>query len=190
MRCPMNKQIPISNVQPGEEFIRCRLSSGTTLILGGGLYMGEDRKIYKKSDNTLLEEQDVIYIERPYTFEEEAQWYKDQYDISCGNAAINLVGLYNDMYYCEGEHEMYNAWVTYDWYEMSDNLEQQSFYLYGIAPAPYPCSAFGKDSIAVVVEDFLTGDRFWCHTSKEWINQMREQMQDTFDKYIDGRKKY
>lgn len=110
------------------------------------------------------------------------------FDISRGNAAINLMGLYNDMYYCEGEHEMYNVWISYDWHEMSDNLEQESFYLYGIAPAPYPCSAFGKDSIAVVIEDFLTGDRYWCHTSKEWVKEMREQMQEIYDEYIIERK--
>lgn len=186
MKCPTFKQVPITEVGIGEEFVTCGIAGEGEIWIGGGLYIGEDRNVHKKEDDSIVE--NVIYIKRRYTLEEEQEWYECQYDISCGNAAINLVGLYNDMYFCEGEHEMYNSWSTYDWYEMSDNLENENFYLYGIAPAPYPCSAFGEeDSIALVIEDFLTGNRYWCHSSKEWIENMREQMKEIYEIHIEQR---
>lgn len=117
----------------------------------------------------------LVKLKREYTDEEYQQDFMEHYDIA--GDMNNLIGLFTEMYSVEGEHEMDNSWTGYNWYEISNNIADENWYIRGIAPAPYPCSAFGvEDSCAFVCEYYSTGDRFWLHTSREWITKMRNQM--------------
>ena len=51
----------------------------------------------------------------------------------------NLIGLFNELYWIDGEHEMDNSWTGYNWYEISNDIQDRDFYIFGVAPAPYPC---------------------------------------------------
>jgi hypothetical protein len=117
----------------------------------------------------------LVKLKREYTDEEYQQDFMEHYDRT--GDMNNLIGLFTEMYQVEGGHEMDNTWTGYNWYEISNNIADENWYIRGIAPAPYPCSAFGvEDSCAFVLEDYLTGDRWWLHTSREWITKMRNQM--------------
>lgn len=117
----------------------------------------------------------LVKLKREFTDEEYQEEFMQYYDSS--GDMNNLIGLFNELHWVDGEHEMDNSWTGYNWYEISNNLQDRDFYIFGVAPAPYPCSAFGiEDSCAFVCEYHLTGDRFWLHTSREWITKMRNQM--------------
>ena len=129
-------------------------------------------------------EKDVIkniqFLDRYTTFEEDTAWYKKQFNINDARTQNNLFGLYHDMYDVgDAVHEIWNAWVEAEWYEMSDNLNDEGFLLLGIAPAPFDWT-LGSDCVAVICEA-ENGERFWCHAGKHWIEDMRKEMQEVYN---------
>ena len=122
----------------------------------------------------------LVKLKRELTDEEYQEEFIMLYDST--EDMCNLIGLFTELHWVEGYHEMDNIWTGYNWYEISSNLKDKDFYIRGIAPAPYPCSAFGpEDSCAFVCEMHLTGERFWLHTNRKWIIEMRNQMADHYN---------
>ena len=121
------------------------------------------------------EEKEAITAYMRYmTWQEEENWYKNAVDLSNEVHKINLMGLHNDLYSIgDGCHEMWNGWIGTDWKEQLMNLIDENFFIVGIAPCGGPIRSF-RDPVAVVCEMRGTGERFWCHAEKDWIDYMRE----------------
>lgn len=128
----------------------------------------------------------ITFFERDFTWQEEQEYYRHNFSFTNSDSISNLFGLYNDMDIGDAFHEMWNAWVGSDFYEMNNRLQEAGVILIGICDhPPYGCHAFGKNSCAYIAEDLVTGDRFWCHGSIKWVETMREQMLDVFNKALE-----
>ena len=125
----------------------------------------------------------IISYKRDFNWQEEAAWYREHFDINNHITSNNLIGLFTDLYDVgDAYHEMWNGWVGTDFYEMTGELEDEDFYLLGIAPAPWDKDdVFGKgNSVAFVGCYYSTDERFWCHGSKDWVKFMRDQMEEIY----------
>lgn len=126
----------------------------------------------------------ITHFEEELTWEEEEAWYRNHFDINNHRNSNNLIGLFTDLYDVgDAYHEMWNAWIKCDFYEMAVKLEEEDFYLLGIAPAPWDKDdLFGEGkSCAFVGCYYSTDERFWAHGSYDWVEDMREQMEDVYD---------
>lgn len=125
----------------------------------------------------------TAYI-RYMTWQEEKDWYKNAIDFSNQKHKINLIGLHTDLYSVgDGCHEMWNGWIGVSWEEQLMNLLDEEFFIVGIAPFGGPVRSFRKP-VAVVCEMYDTGERFWCHAEKDWIDDMREESLDSYNEFI------
>lgn len=124
--------------------------------------------------------ENITFLNRRLTIDEQEEWRKTHYEAKDPKEQLNLMGLYNDMYDVgDAYHEMWNGWIGVDWYEMAEGLQSEDFFLCGIAPAPYDCSAL-DDAVAFVAEE-ENGSRFWCHGGRSWVEHMRKQMRDIYN---------
>lgn len=126
----------------------------------------------------------IISYKRDFDWQEEAAWYHEHFDINNHVNTNNLIGLFTDLYSVgDAYHEMWNGWIGADFYEMAGELEDETFYLLGIAPAPWEKDdIFGEgNSVAFVGCYYSSDERFWCHGSKDWVEDMREQMEDIYN---------
>ena len=128
----------------------------------------------------------IIELTRPMTLLEEKEYNKSLYEKEENKRVnqLNLYGLFNDCY-IQGEHQMYNGWVSYDFYEMCNHLNEESWTLVGIAQPPWDWNL--KDPcVAIIVED-IDGDKFWCHAHKFLIDDMRDDMRADYEKLLEKR---
>lgn len=117
----------------------------------------------------------ITFLERYATFEEEREISRKK-----PNTTLNLFGLFNDMSSVgDAYHEMWNAWIDCDFYDMNTALHEEESTLVGIAPAPYKWN-WPEECVAFVAET-NNGDRFWCHGSKDMLEDMREQMKEIYN---------
>lgn len=77
-----------------------------------------------------------------------------------------------------GCHEMYNAWISYDPYEMAAECKDKKMKVVGICEEITPkrnlfCPDFILD-IGICAE-YEDGDRIWCHAHKEYVDRMFEE---------------
>ena len=127
----------------------------------------------------------ITFFERDFTWQEEQEYYRHNFSFTDSDSVSNLFGLYNDMNIGDASHEMWNAWVGYDFYEMNSRLREEEIILIGICDTPpYNCIAFGTKSCDYIAEDKVTGNRFWSHGSIEWVHTMRQNMQDTYNELL------
>ncbi len=180
MRPPRHIEIPITEAKPGDRFngytykiIGRNGEPGTGYTLGD-VIIGEDGTPLSWGEYPITDKELFHYL-RDMTWQEEAEWYKKQVDLENPIHQLNLMGLHHDLYDVgDAFHEMWNGWVCADWYEQLTELIDEDFFIVGIAPAPYECWSL-DDSVAIVAEVRRTGDRFWCHAGRSWIEDMREE---------------
>ena len=63
-----------------------------------------------------------------------------------------------------------------------DNLLDESFFIVGCAPAPYGESCLGHKNIALVIEEYDSGNRYWCHCPEDFIEDVREELAEEYKK--------
>lgn len=174
MRCPTSKQVPYQEAVIGKMY--SGYTRGTTTSFCDCEYLG-DRKVLVFGK---YEEINVDTLTDKYSWDEQEKWYRDRFDITDLRTTNNLYGLFHDMYDVgDAYHEMWNGWIDIDWYEMSAGLQDEDFYLLGIAPAPSPWAGH-SDPVAFVCATYDDTQRFWCHGGKDWVENMREQMKDIY----------
>lgn len=175
MKAPFYKWILTEEAKIGEKYIGYKTyDKPDTTCLCEAEYLGDNKVLVfgtREVDN-------VSMLERHTTSEEQANWNKQHFDISNSKTQLSLYGLFTDLYDVgDAYHEMWNAWITDDFYELNADLLNEDFFLVGIAPAPYGCSI--KDPVAFVAE-YENGERFWCHGGRSWVDNMREQMKEIY----------
>lgn len=129
------------------------------------------------------ERKEITCYFRYMTWQEEEEWYKNVVDFSNKANVINLIGLHTDLYDIgDSCHEMWNGWVGTTWREQLMNLLDENFFIIGIAPLPNSCiEMVFRNPVAVVCEEYDTGQRFWCHAEKDWIDDMREESKTYYE---------
>lgn len=131
-------------------------------------------------------ERKVDYYERDMTWEEEAEWYKKNIDMTNPRNQLNLMGIHTDMSNVgDAFHEMWNGWVEYDWMKQLIEIVDENFFIIGVAEAPYGCWSI-DDAVALVAEYKDTGDRFWCHVARWAIEEMRENSKSVYEDLMHG----
>lgn len=182
MQAPSSKWIPIKEAIIDKEYNGYKTADEPNVSSYCAIvYKGNDMG-WRWGDPE-REAKNLTYLLRDLTYEETEQWYKNRFDKNDSTTKLNLYGLYNDMYDVgDARHEMWNAWIALDFYEMNECIKDNDFYLIGIAPAPWNADdIFGEgNTIAFVAEEFNTGNRFWCHGGKSWVEDMREQMKNVY----------
>ena len=174
LKCPTYEFIPVENAIVDEEYWGYKTfdypnCESICLITYKGNGTG---LIFNDQEREVV---NISFLKKKLSFTEQEKWRQIHYNIKNPREQINLMGLYNDMYDIgDAYHEMYNAWIAADWYEMSENLQNESFFLIGIAPAPWDCWSI-LNPVALVIEE-EDGTRLWCHAGLNWIKQMRNQM--------------
>lgn len=183
MRAPTTKWIPaeegIKNFEYGGYKTVDRPTVSTLCPL---VYKGNGIGLAWNEEGQVVE--NIVELERHLTMEETEQWYKDHY-IMDAREQLNLYGLFTDLYDTgDAYHEMWNAWISDDWYEMSNQLQDLTFILAGIAPCPWgKDDLFGEGKTVAFVAEDDNGERFWCHGSIDWVDDIREQMKDIYENY-------
>lgn len=95
----------------------------------------------------------------------------------------NLIGLHHDLYDVgEASQSKWHVWLTKDWRRLLLNIERQNCFIVGIAPSPTPISGTARNPVAIVYEEYSSGNRFWSHIEKDWIALMRFQSQKEYEK--------
>ena len=184
---PTSKDIPIEQAQLNKKYkgYKC----GPNFIsLAPCEYLGDNHRV-KVFDKEQISEKPITHFMEETTWQERDHWYVDQFDITDPKDTNNLHGLFYDLYDVgTATHEMYNGWIDSNWYEMAWRLRDLDFYLYGIAPAPYPMAwDDDDDSVAFVARSYDDKSEFWCHGRKSWVEGMREQMKNAFDELTGGK---
>lgn len=177
------KVVPVAEAEIDFEYDWAISREGDRTIQQGPsvTYKGNGIGWSYNNPNSVIE--NIIELKRPMTWKEEQEYIKAEFEREEYKNAnqLNLYGLYNDCY-IQGEHEMYNGWVEGDFYRMCKNLNEEKWTIVGIAEPPYGWN-FDDPCMAIIVED-LDGNRFWCHTHKSWIKDMREDMIEEYEKLL------
>ena len=130
-------------------------------------------------------EEEVSVFTRRMTWDEERDWMKTQIDLSKDIYQLNLMGLHNNMYDVgDAVHRMWNGWIQADFVEQLVFLEDEDFFIVGVAPAPYGTATM-REPIAFICEYIDDGSRFWCHSEKDWIDDMREESLSLYNKMME-----
>lgn len=77
-----------------------------------------------------------------------------------------------------GCHEMYNAWISYNPYEMAAECKDKKMKVIGVCEEILPKrNMFDHDFILDIgiCAEYEDGDRIWCHAHKEYLNDMFEE---------------
>ena len=121
--------------------------------------------------NPITDEYD--YFTRRMTWSEEKEWYKSKVDLTNPKHQLNLIGIHTDLYDLgDACHEMWNGWISTSWEEQLITLDEEDFFIVGIAPCPHNFQ-YMRNPVYVICE-YENGDRLWCHAEKDWIDDMRE----------------
>lgn len=184
MRAPFSKFIPVEQAIIDKEYSGYKTADEpNTSCFCSITYKGNGKGW--RWGKSKQEVKNLTYLQQNLTCEETEQWYKNRFDEKDSTTISNLYGLYNNMYDVgDAYHEMWNAWIALDFYEMNECIKDNDFFLVGIAPAPWNVDdIFGEgNTVAFVAEERDTGNRFWCHGSKKWVEDMREQMFEIWEK--------
>ena len=81
-----------------------------------------------------------------------------------------------------GYHEMWNGWLSYDLFELTQNLACENLRLVGYCDSITPKHTFyGEiEDIGICVE-YDDGTKFWCHSSKKTLDKMLKR----YEKYLE-----
>ena len=77
-----------------------------------------------------------------------------------------------------GYHEMWNAWIRYDPYEMAAECQDRKIKVIGVCGDITPKqNLFDPDLILDIgiCAEYSDGERFWCHASRTYLDEMLEQ---------------
>ena len=179
-KCPDGKWIPVQEAEIDKEYSGYKDSTQpnsqnycTILYKGNGVgWRWKDEKCAQSN---------LAFLYQEFTYKDQEEWYKSQFSLDNPKAVINLQALYHDMYHVgDATHELWNAWAGVDWYEMSHRLDEEEIFLLGVAPAPYSWNA-GGECVALVAETYDGQYRFWIHFGKDWVDDMREEMQEIYE---------
>ena len=183
LKTPPDVIVYPNEVKPGDEFYGYEYISGDSHIMSMcQIVIGDDGTPLVWGRTPLTDPYD--YFIRRRTWQEIEQWYIDQVDMSKQSHSLNLIGLHEDLYSVgDAYHEMWNGWISTSWEEQIVSLEDEDFFIIGIAPAPRGFTGC-RDPIAVVCEYYDNGERFWCHAEKDWIDDMREESKEIYDKLM------
>ena len=176
----MSVWIPVNEANVGIEYRGYKtFDNPKALCFCSVEYLGDNKGLVFGKD--LVE--NISELSRETTWQERDKWYVDRFDIDKADNQLNLLGLFKDMYDVgDASHEMWNAWIGTNFYEMNFDCNDNNITLIGIAPAPYPCSAI-RNAVAFVAED-EDGNRFWSHGSQDWVEDMRDEMRDIYDNFL------
>lgn len=74
-----------------------------------------------------------------------------------------------------GYHEMWNAWISYDPYEMAAECQDKKIKVIGVCNDITPKHImFDPDFILDIgiCAEYSDGERFWCHASRKYLDDM------------------
>lgn len=183
LNTPPNKKVYPNEIKPGDVFKGYEYHNGDShtthlcevIVNNEGVPLVWGR-------NPITDPYD--YFTRKMTWQEEAEWYKSQIDFSKSDYLLNLIGLHTDLYSVgDAYHEMWNGWIQVSWEEQLVSLENETFFILGVSPAPYGYSGC-RDPVAVICEYKSDGERFWCHAEKDWIEDMRDESREIYKNLI------
>lgn len=90
-------------------------------------------------------------------------------------AAAVMRGIQNRLARYElGYHEMWNSWISNDPYDMAAECQVHEMRIVGHCDDidPRPSIFFDEVWDVGICAEYETGDRIWCHASKEWLSNM------------------
>lgn len=75
-----------------------------------------------------------------------------------------------------GYHEMWNAWIGVDPYEMAAWAQKHKFKIVGHTDLSIPkLSMFGGDPLDIgICCEYEDGERFWCHARSSYLRDMEK----------------
>lgn len=134
--------------------------------------------------------ENISFLNKRLTYWERSELKRQQFDLSNDHSQLNLYGLYTDLYSIgDAHHELWNAWIDCDFYEMDYTLRKNGIVLVGITEAPWEPNYGDHDTyLAFVAEDIDTNERFWCHGGKMTLETLREQMKDVYEELLNSKK--
>ena len=185
---PNDKWIPVNEAKVGESYNGYRDSIElnsyhycTVVYKGNGIgwVWGDENNVVEN----------ITFLNKRLTYWERSELKRQQFDLSNDHSQLNLYGLYTDLYSVgDAHHELWNAWIDCDFYEMDYMLRKDEIVLVGIAEAPWEPNFSGGDTyLAFVAEDIDTNERFWCHGGKMTLETLREQMEDIYEELMKRR---
>ena len=178
MSVPIYKSVPREDWEIGKEYFI--MKNETRSHMFHFVYQGNNKiiNLYTGKEEEVLE--DITHFERYWRAGEKEAVYKENYINNKSKHQLNIIGLFTDLSDCDGEHENWNAWCSFDAYEMLDNLLDEDFFVVGCAPAPWGKQWLDAEWIALVIADYQTGARRWCHFQKDWLEDVREELTEEY----------
>lgn len=73
-----------------------------------------------------------------------------------------------------GYHEMWNAWLAYDLYEMAQYCRKENIKIVGYTEDIVPKHSWVGELLDIgICAETADGERFWCHTSRDIFDYLR-----------------
>lgn len=138
----------------------------------------QDEDVSKQISTENMFEVEMTQEEIIRTYSAEAKEIYDNLD--------NIVPLYQ-----AGYHEMWNAWISYDVFDMAVNCRYHKIKFVGIVKDIVPKLSFFSDEpqdIGLVAEYIDNGERFWCHYNSKDVEDMKKWYLQYIDDYDKGGK--
>lgn len=151
-----------------------------------GWTIGSCRSMCRK----VVQEVTPFRIRVAWDMEDEGEWVdasamfeveltdKEFYEKYRKDAEAIKLALQNKMLCDEiGYHEMWNAWLSYDLYEMACNCRKKKIKIVGYTEDITPKhSWFGQLLDVGICAEEEDGTRFWCHTSREIFDYLERSV--------------
>lgn len=167
------KKLSYKQLQKGMKLRGWRTYAGTTITRFGAYGPIESIspiEIKFEGSNETLNPQEIDYYEVDLTKEELISKWRPAAAHALERLKVELAG------HEIGEHEMWNAWIGCDLYELARNLHEYKLTLLGhCRDVPWQKVDWLGDTLAcgICVED-EEGVRFWCHVTDGHLDDLLE----------------
>lgn len=162
------KRIPLRTVKAGDTFNNLIIDNVGSIFSHYEVIKNEGAfVVLKQYDQKKIILTENAFIEVPLTVQE----FKNKYEQDkqkLVQAMKNKI-LLDDC----GSHEMYNAWIDPDPYQMAANCKAEKLTVIGVCDLGefYKVAMFSDDILDIgVVAEYEDGTRIWCHAKSEWFS--------------------
>lgn len=77
-----------------------------------------------------------------------------------------------------GYHEMWNAWLSYNIYEMAQYCRKENMKIVGYSEDIRPKHSWAGDLLDIgICAETEDGERFWCHTSRDIFEYLQRSIE-------------
>ena len=179
-------EIPINKIQLNNQYYGYKYldAQGNEHVQNANLIVLSNGELVLKNTQAPPPHINIISVFYKHNKNEQKQILSSLIDLNNTNIQNNLIGLHSDLYDVgDARQDKWHVWLSSDWKQMLYNLEQQNYFVLGVAPAPI-FSGSAVYPVALVYEDRSSGQRYWQHIDIRSIEAIRQDSAEQYNQII------